>query len=208
MIITAKVLRRMSNVRSTLENEQSLAGQSKKPQMSIRDQLLVIAAILCVLFVAGYIYLSDRGRQSDQLADLPDSMNRADEMAVEMAQKYNLVVAIDAYDPVIDAIEHYREDYGAYPASLSVLVPSYLSEAPGIYIRGGESLHYSPDSEYVGSAPFTFYVYGHHTGLQSMHGWEFKYCPVELDYCNEPDDRHYHPHRMNDRWIWINRSAL
>jgi len=165
---------------------------------------LFIISGLPILLILVFLFLEVTERESEKLGDI----NQADEMVVALAQRYNLTEVIEAYNPVIDAIERYQSDYGTYPASLSELVPIYLSEEPDIYIRAGEKLYYSPASEHAGEAPFVFYVYGHHTGLQFMHGWEFRYCPVELDECGQPNTRHYHPHRVNDQWIWINRSAL
>jgi hypothetical protein len=135
-------------------------------------------------------------------------INQDDPFVVERSKQFNLPQVIQQYDQVINAIESYHRDHGVYPPELSDLVPDYLTKAPGIYIRRGERLTYSPELEREGAAPFTFYIYGHYPGLAFMHGWELKYCPKELDLCNETNDRHYHPHRINDRWIWISRSAL
>lgn len=144
----------------------------------------------------------------DEEAEVHVDINQDDEMVIKLVRRYNLEGAIVQYDLVINAIERYHIEHGAYPPNLAALVPEYLPKVPGIYVKAGETLNYSAAPEHVGGAPFTFYIYGHHTGLQFMHGWELKYCPADLDFCGEANDRHYHPHRINDRWIWINSSAL
>lgn len=168
---------------------------------------IVLAVISCCLggavgILAGISYESRR---------IPESLvviNQDDPFVVERAKQFDLPQVIQQYDQVINAIERYHQDFGVYPPELSALVPDYLPKAPGIYIRRGERLTYAPEPEQEGAAPFTFYIYGHYPGLDSMHGWELKYCPKELDLCNETNDRHYHPHRINDQWIWVSRSAL
>jgi hypothetical protein len=168
---------------------------------------IVLAVISCYLggaigILAGIDYESRR---------IPESLvviNQDDPFVVERAKQFNLPQVIQQYDQVINAIESYHQDHGVYPPELSALVPDYLPRVPGIYIRRGERLTYAPEPEQEGAAPFTFYIYGHYPGLAFMHGWELEYCPKELDLCNETNDRHYHPHRINDRWIWISRSAL
>ena len=145
---------------------------------------------------------------SRQLSARLASINQNDDMVVEMTLQYDLPEAIIAYDPIIEAIERYHLENGAYPDSLGALVPGYLAAPPGIYIPAGERLEYHANSTAEGQPPFTFLVYGHHTGLAFLHGWEFRYCPEEFGFCGMPDDRHYHPHRVNQRWIWVNRSAL
>jgi hypothetical protein len=166
----------------------------------------VIAALLCIASVLGCLTLACYG--CIQCAKSPVDINEQDETVIEMVRRYRLERAIAKYDLVINAIERYHAERGAYPPDLQALVSTYLPQVPGIYIRAGEMLVYSPGPEQVGGAPLTFYAYGHHTGLQFIHGWELKYCPAELGLCGEANDRHYHPHRINDRWIWINRSAL
>jgi hypothetical protein len=135
-------------------------------------------------------------------------INQDDPFVVERAKQFDLPRVIQQYDQVINAIEGYHQDHGIYPLELSTLVPDYLPKAPGMYIRRGERLIYAPEPEQEGAAPFTFYIYGHYPGLAFMHGWEPKFCPSELGLCNEWNDRRYHPHRINDRWIWTSRSAL
>lgn len=162
--------------------------------------LLGMVSMLCCLALACYGFT--------QCFKVRVDVNGQDEVVVEMVRRYRLERAIAKYDLVIDAIERYHVERGDYPPDLHTLVPEYLPRVPGIYVRAGETLVYFPVPERVGGAPFTFYVYGHHTGLQFIHGWELKYCPAELGFCGEVNDRHYHSHRINDRWIWINRSAL
>jgi hypothetical protein len=113
--------------------------------------------------------------------------------------------AIERYDVVINAIETYRTDYGHYPANLEDLVPSYLPEIPGKYMKFGEMLIYEPHpSAWYDHAPFTFELYGHYYGI---HGQTLKYCPVETNPCYE-GARKITPSRINDRWIWVYSSAL
>jgi hypothetical protein len=169
--------------------------------------LTVIVVILCVTqLLTGYLWYKS-GRKPGSPESLV-AVNQDDPFIVERAKEFDLPRVIEKYDQIINAIEYYHQDHGTYPRDLSSLVPQYLSKVPGIYIRNGEKLTYKPAPDRSGGAPFTFYIYGHYPGLAFMHGWELKYCPVELDLCNEIDDRHYHPHRINHRWIWVSRSAL
>jgi hypothetical protein len=163
--------------------------------------------ILLCYSIGGLCFLSGVWYRSNQIPESLTVINQDDEMVVKMARRYNLAQAIERYDQVVNAIEKYQEDHGAYPPDLEALVPEYLSRVPDVYIRAGWWLEYSPDPEHEAGAPFTFYVYGHHTWTQFMHGWELKYCPEELDFCGELDDHLYHPHRINHQWIWVNRSA-
>jgi len=167
--------------------------------------VLVIA--LCYLS-CGLGFLAGIGFESRRIPESLVAINRDDPFAVERARQFSLPQVIQQFDQVIDAIEDYHQDHGEYPPELSDLVPSYLPQVPGIYIRRGERLIYASEPEREGGAPFTFYIYGHYPGLAFMHGWELKYWPEKLDMCSETDNRHYHPHRIDDRWIWVSRSAL
>jgi hypothetical protein len=115
---------------------------------------------------------------------------------IDTSRKFNLVPAIQKYNPVIHAIEIYRQDQGKYPPNLQTLVPTYLSEVPDIYIRYGEELTYKPVAEHDSDVPFTFFIYGHYPGIQFMHGWFFKYCPYKMDSCKDKS-------RITDDWIWV-----
>jgi hypothetical protein len=112
--------------------------------------------------------------------------------------------AIKQYNVVIQALKQYHDEQGHYPADLTSLRPGYLDSMSDIYNSLGEVLEYDPTPSF--GSPFTFFVYGHHPGLNFLHGWELRYCPISV--CSYPVDRHYHPHRIDDWWIWVNRSAL
>lgn len=123
----------------------------------------------------------------------------------EDIEKRALNQAIRRYDIVIDAIEAYRSDYGRYPTNLSILVPKYLPELPGHYMKFGKILTYEPitSSEYD-HAPFVFELYGQYYGI---HGQTLKYCPITIDPCFIKAG-HLTPSRINARWIWVYSSAL
>jgi hypothetical protein len=177
-----------------------------------RHIVLIVSGILLgtiLLCLASAIGISiGIGYESSRMPESQSVINQDDPFVVEIANQFRLPQVIQQYDQVINAIESYYHDHGIYPPDLSTLVPEYLPKIPDIYIRRGETLTYASEPEQEGAAPFTFYVSGHYPGLAFMHGWEFKYCPKEFDLCNETNDRHYHPHRINDRWIWISSSAL
>lgn len=113
--------------------------------------------------------------------------------------------ATKRYDIVIDAIESYRSAHGRYPANLNVIVPEYLPELPGRYMKFGKMLTYEPNTSLAyDHAPFVFELYGHYYGI---HGQTLKYCPVTIEPCFEKRG-HLTPSRINDRWIWVYSSAL
>lgn len=120
-------------------------------------------------------------------------------------EKMALNQAIKRYDVVIDAIESYRAAHGRYPANLNDLVPEYLPELPGRYMKFGKTLTYEPNTslEYD-HAPFVFELYGQYYGI---HGQTLKYCPVTVEPCFEKQG-HLTPSRINARWIWVYSSAL
>jgi len=125
-------------------------------------------------------------------------------LSSDQIDNYFLNYGISRYHPVIDAVEEYKNDKGKYPPNLDILVPEYLPETPGIYMKFGEILTYEPNpSAWYDHAPFTFELYGHYL---SMHGQTLKYCPINT--CYFEGDRHYTPVRINDRWIWVYSSAL
>ena len=136
-------------------------------------------------------------------------INYDDPFIAQRADEFNLPQVILEYDQVICAIEKFYQDKGSYPSDLKALVPNYLSKVPEIHIRNGERLEYHPEpmSQDV-VTPFTFNIYGHYPGLAFMHGWYLYYCPITDEGCNNSGDRHYRQFRINDRWIWINSSAL
>ena len=143
----------------------------------------------------------------------PESLiviNYDDAFIAKRADEFDLPLVILQYEPVIIAIEKYYQDHGNYPSDLTILVPQYLPKIPGIYIANGERLTYKPEplTEHAIVTSFTFHIYGHYSGLASMHGWLLYYCPIEFEGCNDPGDRHFRQFRVNDRWVWINRSAL
>jgi hypothetical protein len=193
-------------------SEQAVSSPQNRSQSRLRRIAAVILSILLAIVCCylGWVlgFLAGIGYGTQQMPESLVVINQDDPFVVERARQFDLPQVIQQYDQVINAIESHHQDYGFYPSELSALVPEYLPEVPGIYIRRGERLTYTPGPEREGAAPFTFYIYGHYPGLAFMHGWELKFCPQELDLCNETDDRHYHPHRINDRWIWVSRSAL
>jgi hypothetical protein len=196
----------LRTVGTCLMNEMILEHSEKEKR---KPSLVVIIAVLCVMqlltaccCIIGYV--RDLGQESKRLV----ALNWDDPFVAERAKQFNLPQVIQQYDQVIIAIESYYEDNGVYPSELSALVPEYLPEVPGIYIRKGERLTYSPEPWSEGLTPFTFHTSGHYPGLAFMHGWMLYYCPEEFEGCNDPGDRHYRQFRINSRWIWINRSAL
>jgi hypothetical protein len=116
-----------------------------------------------------------------------------------------LAYSLTRYDPIIDAIESYKDEQGQYPSSLELLVPQYLSAVPGIYMKYGERLIYeAPQSTMHDYTPFDFELYGHYAGL---HGQSLKYCPIEINPCMGTDE-HIHYRRLDPHWIWVIYSAL
>ena len=121
-----------------------------------------------------------------------------------VAKEFDLQSVLPEYDKVIDALEDYHNSFGQYPANLSDLVPDYLPEVPGIYIRNGEKLTYNPEPMNAITPPYTFSIYGHYPGGAFMHGWTLDYCPVRFVGCTAGGDSY----RINDRWLWQHHSAL
>ncbi len=194
-------------VASANPSEASIAQGSKlRKRRSFSKAILPILCATQLLTACCCIisYARNLNQESKSLVVI----NWDDPFVAERAKQFNLSQVIQQYDQVIIAIESYYEDNGAYPLGLSALVPEYLSEVPGIYIRKGERLTYSPEPWVEGLTPFTFHIYGHYPGLAFMHGWMLYYCPEKFESCNGSGDRHYRQYRINDRWIWINRSAL
>ncbi len=109
-----------------------------------------------------------------------------------------LSYGISRYDRVIEAIERYRADNGAYPESLNSLVPDYLKSEPDILLKYGERLDYSPNVCCGDGAPFTFELYGH--DWSGIHGRILTYCPTDFD-CPDGD-------RINDKWMWTYSSPF
>lgn len=108
---------------------------------------------------------------------------------------------VSRYDRVINAIEEYKNDEGEYPPNLDTLVPKYLPNATGIYMKFGNRLTYEPKPyAWYDHSPFTFELRGQYL---SLHGQVIKYCPI--DTCFE-GDRPYK--RINDKWILFHLSAL
>lgn len=119
-----------------------------------------------------------------------------------------IAFAASRYDPVINAIEKYHSEYGEYPPDLETLVPAFLDTPPGIYMKFGEYLSYSPvvEGQHYDHSPFKFELYGHYSP-EFLHGQTLKYCPIEIDPCFD-GNRHFTPIRINKRWILVYSSAL
>jgi hypothetical protein len=180
---------------------------STRAQLRLASQRLLhlVSVVTTVLLcMAQCITLHILSRNTKSLVVI----NYEDRFVADRASQFDLPRVIQQYDQVINELDRYYYAHGAYPDALSTLVPEYLPEMPGIYIRKGERLTYTPVPLAESNPPFTFYIYGHYPGLAFMHGWMLYYCPDVYSGCNAPGDRHFHPHRVNYRWIWISRSAL
>jgi hypothetical protein len=193
------------NSRSKFEG---LTNELNRPCINVALILGIILVVISCSIGSGSGFLLGTSYNSHRISEGLVVINQDDPFVPDIAQEFNLSQVILKYDQVINAIEGYHHEKGSYPPNLSALVPDYLPEVPGIYIRGGGSLEYLPEPEWEGASPFTFYISGNYLGLAFMHGWELKYCPSELGLCNETNDRHFHPHRINYRWIWVSSSAL
>jgi hypothetical protein len=167
---------------------------------------MVVALWVIVMQMIALVDMTSRSAgqmQSERLVVI----DPANQVATRYADDIHLAQGLVRYDQVILALEDYHADMGHYPDTLDTLVPDYLAQAPAIYFPYGEQLEYAAPP--IGStAPFVLYVYGHYPGFASMHGWTVKYCPAQFGLCNETSDRHFHPSRINRRWIWISSSAL
>lgn len=114
--------------------------------------------------------------------------------------------AIERYEPVVEAIESYRAENGYYPDTIQKLIPSHLTNLPGIYMKYGMVLTYQPEStNRLDHAPFVFELYG---GYAGVHGQTLKYCPASIEPCYEGVKGLYTVERINERWIWIYSSAF
>ena len=100
-------------------------------------------------------------------------------------------------DPIVEAINKYKEDRGEYPDDLLVLVPQYLQDEP--YAAFGERIVYFPEGH--NGAPFYFGFSGNYPGLAFMHGWAYVYCPKLV--CDGTGEGVY---RIDDDWIYIHSS--
>ena len=114
--------------------------------------------------------------------------------------------AIERYEPVIEAIESYRVEKGYYPETIQKLIPRYLPNMPGIYMKYGIALTYQPEAtDRLDHAPFVFELYG---GYAGVHGQTLKYCPASIEPCYEGVEGLYTVKRINERWIWVYSSAF
>jgi hypothetical protein len=173
-----------------------------------------LGILLCYL-VAGICFFTGVRYKSNQIPESLVVINQDDPYVAETARRFNLQQVVQQYDQVINAIEQYHRDQGVYPPDLSQLVPDYLPRFPGVYIKKGEGVMYSPEPAPDSDAPFTFFVFGDYIigsypGDLSFATFEFRYCPKELGLCNEedadePEGQKKQVHRINDRWIWVSR---
>jgi len=180
-------------------------------------RLLLIVFVLCVTQVISICVIAVLWMRPNQKPESLVVINSSDPFIAQRATEFDLPQVIPQYDQVISAIESFHQNNGYYPRDLKTLTPDYLSKVPGIYIRNGETLIYTLESTDMmpsimsnqeNGTPFTFLIYGHYPGFASMHGWYLYYCPEVYESCNNPGDRHQSSFRINDRWIWINSSAL
>ncbi len=151
------------------------------------------------------IYL---GYQTLEKSSPHAEINLQDPFIMDREREFHLSRVIPKYDQVITAIEQYYQDNGSYPEELNVMIPNYLPEEPGIYLRGREYITYEPEPWMENTPPFTFSLYGHYPFPAFMHGWELIYCPSSYSGCAAGGDRHIRAYRVNDRWIWVHGSAL
>ncbi|HEY1014520.1 MAG TPA: hypothetical protein VGE07_17560 [Herpetosiphonaceae bacterium] len=171
-----------------------------------RLQMFLLACV-CVILGGELWRISSESASPTASAQSLVALNPDNYIVQRYAEQLELAPALERYDQVLLALDQYFRDRGAYPATLSQLVPEYLAREPTIYIGYGEQLHYALAAD--GPAPgFDFWIYGHYPGAASMHGWFVKYCPIERDLCGEIHNRHSAPSRINPRWIWVSSSAL
>jgi hypothetical protein len=122
---------------------------------------LGITQVMTLCCLIGVVYNSSKAPASLV------AINQDDETVVKMARRYNLAEAIEKYDQVIYAIERYQNVYGDYPPNLEALVPDYLARVPGVYVRAGARMEYSPEIANSNTAPFTFSISGHQQCYQA-----------------------------------------
>ena len=169
----------------------------------------IVLPVLCVFMISIFGVLWNALGSETMIEPGPRvEVNTQDPFMEERENEFHLSRVIPKYDEVVTAIEQYYQDHGSYPEKLNDLIPTYLTQEPGIYLRNGEYLTYEPKSRQTGAPPFTFLVAGHYPALASMHGWDLVYCPSMYTGCATGGDRHIYTYRVNDRWIWIHGSAF
>jgi hypothetical protein len=177
--------------------------------IAIKCYVLFSISLFFLLLVEGLtLLISTLITQRTETSAQQVEVNIGNSFIKERENEFHLSRVLPKYDEVISAIEQYYKDRGTYPEKLSDLVPQYLSQEPGIYIRSGEYLNYEPETRRENTPPFTFSVRGHYPFPAFMHGWELTYCPSTFSGCAEGGDRHIYAFRVNDRWLWIHSSAL
>jgi hypothetical protein len=190
----------------------------KRIMKNIIRKFSTIAFICYILFTISLFFLLTIGGLSLFITTLVSHQEENSTQQVEVniqdpfikgrENEFRLSRVIPKYDEVISAIEQYSKDRGNYPDKLCDLVPQYLSQEPGIYIRSGKYLNYEPETWRENTPPFTFSIRGHYPFPAFMHGWELTYCPSTYSGCAEGGDRHISAFRVNNRWLWIHGSAL
>ena len=169
----------------------------------------LVILILGVFIVCGFVILLNMLDLETLIKPVYRAeVNIQDLFIRDREKEFHLSRVIPKYDEVIAGIEKYYQDHGSYPEELDILVPTYLTQEPGIYLRSGEYLTYEPHPWRENTPSFTFSISGHYPFLAFMHGWELIYCPSTYLGCAAGGDRHIRVYRVNDWWIWIHSSAL
>jgi len=85
-------------------------------------------------------------------------------------------------EPLLHALERYREDHGAYPDALEELQPGYVAEVPGtgmiahpdfVYVPPGEA---KPEADGYGLVVHCFLI----GGFDSLHYWPSQTYPEKM----------------------------
>jgi hypothetical protein len=83
--------------------------------------------------------------------------------------------------PLVQALERYREDHGAYPEALQELQPGYIAEAPGTGMIGYPDFEYQPPGEAkLEAAGYGLYVNCFVMSFDTLHYWPSEDYPEKM----------------------------
>lgn len=84
-------------------------------------------------------------------------------------------------EPLLHAVEGYREDHGAYPGALDELQPEYLAEVPGTGMIGYPNFDYEPPGEAAPEAGgYGLYVNCFVMSFDTLHYWPSQHYPEKM----------------------------